>query len=240
MMDLLRRFSLGVSVGRWIGLLSLIVLGLPVNAQSAPPNTSQTLTLAGLLTAANHGQFNGVATDASGYLYLLLNEHDGIRVLKTDATATTVLAEAHVGASGDAGLAMALDPAGNVYVAGTSTSGTLSGTAGAAFPAASGTSTNSFVAKFDASLGTVFLTFTGSTKTVAQSSRLPRMGARRTALSNASARTAARWYMRPISQARLAIRFRRASWLMPQTMRILRERRLPRGIRPLPRWCRAF
>jgi len=169
MMDLLRRFSLGVSVGRWIGLLSLIVLGLPVNAQSAPPNTSQTLTLAGLLTAANHGQFNGVATDASGYLYLLLNEHDGIRVLKTDATATTVLAEAHVGASGDAGLAMALDPAGNVYVAGTSTSGTLSGTAGAAFPAASGTSTNSFVAKFDASLGTVFLTFTGSTKTVAQS-----------------------------------------------------------------------
>jgi trimeric autotransporter adhesin len=139
-------------------------------AQSTPPNTAQQLVFAGLLTAANQGQFNAVATDASGNLYLLLDEHDGLRILKTDPTAATVLAATHLGSFGDTGLAMALDPSGQVYVTGTSTSnGSLAATAGAAFPARLGPTTNSFVAKFDTNLIPIFVTFSGSTETVAQS-----------------------------------------------------------------------
>jgi hypothetical protein len=72
-----------------------------------------------------------------------------------------VLTQAQIGAKGDIGLAMALDPAGNVYVTGTTTSGALTTTSGAAFRTANGTSTNSFVAKFDANLNTVFVSFAG-------------------------------------------------------------------------------
>ncbi len=93
---------------------------------------------------------------------LLLDQKDGVRLLKTDANATNVLAQTLLGAKGDIGLAMTLDPAGNVYIMGTSTSGTLAATAGVAFPSPADTSTNSFVAKFDASLNPIFVTYTGS------------------------------------------------------------------------------
>jgi hypothetical protein len=139
----------------------LTIAGLILCAQSLVLQ-AQTLTLAGLRTAGNQGQFNGVQADASGNLYLLLDQQDGIRLLKTDATATTLIAQAHLGSQGDAGLALALDPSGNVYVTGTTSSGSLTGTSGAAFPTASGTAINSFVAKFDSSLSEVFLTFAGS------------------------------------------------------------------------------
>ncbi|HEX7157983.1 MAG TPA: SBBP repeat-containing protein, partial [Edaphobacter sp.] len=129
--------------------------------------TAQQLAFAGLLSSGHQGQFNGVQTDASGNLYLLLDQKDGVRVLKTDAAATTALAQAHIGAHGDIGIALCLDPAGNVYVTGTTTSGSLAGTSGTAFPSVADTSTNSFVAKFDSNLNTLFVTFAGSGRTAA-------------------------------------------------------------------------
>ena len=132
-----------------------------VNAQFAQPTGPQQLTFVGLRAVANQGQINAVRTDAQGNLYLLIDQKDGVRLLKTDPTATNVLAQAQIGAKGDIGLAMALDPAGNVYITGTTTSGAMTATSGAAFLTPSGTSTNSFVAKFDANLNTVFVTFAG-------------------------------------------------------------------------------
>ena len=116
---------------RRIGLLVFFALTAPfVSAQ----NQSQSLAFAGLRSFAQQGQFNAVQTDASGNLYLLLDQHDGIRVLKVDPTATTILAQTLLGAAGDVGLALALDPAGNVCLTGTTTSTTLTGTSGAAIP----------------------------------------------------------------------------------------------------------
>jgi len=80
-------------------------------------------------------------------------------VLKTDASANTILAQTQLGAAGDIGLAMTFDPSGNVYVTGTSTSGLLTATSSAVFPNPIGSSVNSFVAKFDSSLNLNFLTF---------------------------------------------------------------------------------
>lgn len=131
---------------------------LPISfAQNA-----QQLAFAGLRAVAGKGQFNAVRSDDSGHLYLLLDEKDGVRVLKTDASATQVLAETHLGAQSDIGIAMALDPAGNLYVTGTTASGSLAATSGVPFPARADASTNSFVAKFDADLNTVFVTYAGS------------------------------------------------------------------------------
>lgn len=123
---------------------------------------SQQLAFAGLRAAAGKGQFNAVAIDGGGNLYLLYDQKDGIRILKADATATQVLAQTQIGSSGDIGLALALDPSGNVYVTGTTTSGSLPTTSGVPFPTRADSSTNSFVAKFDSSLNTVFVTYAGS------------------------------------------------------------------------------
>ena len=146
-------------------LLTLCWLLLPGAgfAQNAP----QQLTFAGLRSVGMQGQINAVKTDAAGDLYLLLNQGDGVRLLKTDPTATNILAQALLGAKGDIGLALALDPGGNLYVTGTTTSGSLSATPGAAIPAPTDTSTQSFVAKFDANLSTLFVSFTGGSKIAA-------------------------------------------------------------------------
>ncbi len=141
--------------------LCALTLSHSTSLQAQTPGPQQ-LAFTGLRTAAGQGQFNAVQSDSSGNLYLLLDQHDGIRILKTDPTATNLLAQAYLGAKGDIGLAMALDPAGNVYITGTTTSGSLTGTNGSAFPAPADTSTNSFVAKFDANLNPIFLTFAGS------------------------------------------------------------------------------
>lgn len=146
------------------GIFTGACLLASLRAQTTVP---QQLLFSGLRTVAHQGQFNAVATDASGNLYLLLDQKDGVRILKTDPTATNVLAEAHIGAKGDIGLAMALDPAGNVYVTGTSWSGAMTGTTGAAFPAVTGTGINSFIGKFDANLNPVFVTFCGSAQMAA-------------------------------------------------------------------------
>ena len=123
---------------------------------------SQQLAFIGLHAVASQGQFNAVQSDPSGNLYLLLDQKDGVRLLKTDAAATNLIAQAHIGAQGDIGLAMALDPIGNLYITGTTTSNSLTTTTAAAFPTPTGTSTNSFVAKFDSNLNLLFVTFTGT------------------------------------------------------------------------------
>ena len=103
-------------------VLSSLFLPALLPAQTTGP---QQLVFAGLRTAANQGQFNAVASDVTGNLYLLLDQKDGIRLLKTDPTATNILAQAQLGAHGDIGLAMTLDPAGNVYITGTTISGMM-------------------------------------------------------------------------------------------------------------------
>ena len=149
----------------------LLVASLPVPAQNTGP---QQLLFAGLLGSSNpdpsnahSAQFNAIQSDSAGNLYLLLDQGDGIRLLKTDPTATNLLAQTHLGSSGDIGLAMTLDPAGNLYIAGTTTSGTLSTTSGAAFPNAADTSINSYIGKFDQNLNAIFLTYAGSPRTAA-------------------------------------------------------------------------
>jgi hypothetical protein len=153
--------SFGLASLLYLPIALLVALAYPCAAQ----NAQQQLAFAGLRAVAGKGQFNAVRTDSAGNLYLLLDQKDGVRVLKTDPGATQIYAQAHLGAPGDIGIDMALDPAGNVYVTGISTSGVLSGTAGAAFPSRADSSTNSFIAKLDPSLNTVFVTFAGSSRT---------------------------------------------------------------------------
>jgi trimeric autotransporter adhesin len=134
-----------------------------------PAQNTQQLVFTGLRSVASQGQFNAVQTDSSGNIYLLLDQKDGVRLLKTDPAATNILAQAQIGAAGDIGLALALDPTGNIYVTGTTTSSSLTATSGVAFPTRADTSTNSFIAKFDASLNPLFVTYTGSGRTAATS-----------------------------------------------------------------------
>jgi hypothetical protein len=149
-------------------LLLLAASFLPV-ARAQTGTGAQSLAFAGLRTVASQGQWNAVKTDAAGNIYLLLDQKDGVRLFKSDPTATNILAQAQLGAKGDIGLSMALDPGGNVYVAGTTTSTSLNATPGAAFSTRSGTSTNSFVAKFDGNLNPLFVTFAGSGRIAASS-----------------------------------------------------------------------
>ncbi|HEY6374146.1 MAG TPA: SBBP repeat-containing protein [Edaphobacter sp.] len=148
------------------GLCTLASATLPVRIQAQ--NTQQ-LVFTGLRSVASQGQFNAVQTDPSGNLYLLLDQKDGVRLLKTDPTATNILAQAQIGAAGDIGLALALDPAGNIYITGTTTSSSLTTSSGVVFPARADASTNSFVAKFDTSLNPLFVTYTGSGRTATTS-----------------------------------------------------------------------
>ncbi len=152
---------------RCLALLAAIALVATTQAQTAPANASQQLVFAGLRSVAARGQINGVATDAAGDVYLAYDQGDGVRVLKIANDGSEVLASAQLGASGDSAVAIALDPDGNVYVAGTSTSGALAATGGAAFASATAATTNSFVAKFSANLVESFLTFTGGTRIAA-------------------------------------------------------------------------
>ncbi|MBB5330960.1 choice-of-anchor D domain-containing protein [Tunturiibacter gelidoferens] len=164
--------SLRRTVAGLCGFIALLLISsLALAAQTTGP---QQLLFTGLLGSSNpnpsnahYAQFNAIQSDSSGNLYLLLDQGDGIRLLKTDSSATNVLAQTHLGSSGDIGLAMATDPAGNLYITGTTTSGTLTTTSGAAFPSAADTSINSFIGKFDQNLNPIFLTYTGSPRTAA-------------------------------------------------------------------------
>ncbi len=129
-------------------------------------NSTQQLAFAGLRSIAAQGQINAVKTDSVGNIYLLIDQKDGVRLLKTDNSASKILAQVQLGARGDIGLAMALDPAGNVFITGT-TSASLAATSGAAISNRTDTSTQSFVARFLADLTPVFVTFTGGSRIAA-------------------------------------------------------------------------
>jgi hypothetical protein len=151
------------------GLCGSLVLALTATSLPAQNTGPQQLVFTGLLGSTNsnpntqfNAQFNAVQSDPSGNLYLLLDQKDGVRLLKTDATATNILAQTQFGTAGDIGVALALDPSGNLYVTGTTTSGTIAATSAAAFPVPTGTSTNAFIGKFDQNLNPVFLTYAGS------------------------------------------------------------------------------
>lgn len=144
----------------------LCCASLAACAQQTAQTGPQELVFAGLRSVLNSqnipvGQINAVQVDGQGNLILLLDQKDGVRLLKTDPAASNVLAQAIIGAQGDIGLAMALDPAGDVYVTGTSTSGAMAGTAGAAFPSAIANTTNAFAAKFDTDLNPQWVSFGG-------------------------------------------------------------------------------
>jgi len=149
-------------------LLSLATAALfprRLQAQFAP----QQVLVEGLLTQNHRGSFTSSAFAPDGSLYLLLDEGDGIRVLKADSNGSTLEAQVHLGAAGDSGVALTTDPSGNVYITGTSTSGALTGTSGVRFPMPADSSTNSFVARLDPQLNLIFLTFVGSGHTAASS-----------------------------------------------------------------------
>jgi hypothetical protein len=152
---------------RFLSIAFALCLCTSAGAQNV--NASQQVVLQGLRTAGSQGSFVAASFDSSGNLFLLLDEHDGIRVLKTDSTGSTVLAQVYMGATGDDPIAMSLDPSGNLYVTGTTTSGTLTGTSGTPFPTVADTTTNSFLVKYDTNLNLLFLTFLGAGKTAAAS-----------------------------------------------------------------------
>lgn len=145
--------------------LILSLLLWPVCGRAQAVNASQAVVLQGLRATSGHGALRAAAFASDGSLIVLDDEHDSIRLFRSSADGSNVLAQAHVGSTGDSGMVMALDPSGNIYVAGTSSSGTLSGTSGVVYPTPADRSTNSFLAKFDPSLNLVFLTFLGAGRT---------------------------------------------------------------------------
>ena len=156
-----------------LGALCVLLPGLL--AQAPATTTAQQLVFSGLRSVAQQGQINGVKSDSAGNLYLRIDQRDGVRLLKTDNAGNSVLGQVLLGAKGDIGLGLAVDPSGNVYVTGTSTSSSLAATGGAAIQNRTDGSTQSFVAKFDSNLATQFVTFTGGSKIVAQRWSRPAM-----------------------------------------------------------------
>ena len=149
--------QLAACAAKALGLALLLPCNLPAQLTA---DATQQLVFAGLRTSAAKGQFTAVTSDSAGDVYLLYDQGDGVRILKITNDGIAVLAETLMGAAGDSGVAMTLDAAGDLYVAGVSGSGGLAATPGAAIPQ----STSAFLAKFDSGLNEMFLTFTGGTR----------------------------------------------------------------------------
>lgn len=142
-------------------LTAVLLLGFVCSVLHA-----QRLDMLGLRSVNQHGAFRGLKQDAAGNLYTLFNAGDGVRLLKLSADGGIVLAEAHLGQSGDEGVALDVDTNGYIAVAGTSNSnGSIAGTSGSAFPMRADTTTNSFVALFTPALSLQWASFAGSGRT---------------------------------------------------------------------------
>jgi hypothetical protein len=138
----------------------VLACGLWANARLQ----AQSVSLAGLKSVdqgvnSSFATFRAVQLDSTKNIYLLLDEGDGVRLLKLNPAGNSLLASAHLGAAGDHGTGMVLDSNANVYVTGTAGSGQMSVAGGGAinFPS----SQSSFVAGFNSSLATSFVTSTG-------------------------------------------------------------------------------
>ncbi len=142
-------------------LLSFSLLGT-TSAQQVVPSL---LHLDGLRSLNHKGSMKAAAYLPNGSAVLLYDQGDGLRLIKTDAGLSTVLAEVHQGAGGDTGVALRVDAQGFIYVGGTSFSGALAGTSGSAFSSAADSSLNSFVARFDSNLSLHSLSFLGAGQT---------------------------------------------------------------------------
>ena len=154
----------------WKILRSIVCICAALFCAASPAQTTSAtsaITFEGLRLSANKGSFKAAQYAPDGSLVLLYDQGDGLRLLKTDAQATALQAQAQAGFTGDDGIALTLDAQGNAYVVGTSTSGKLTGTGAVPFPQPADSTTNSFLAKFDPNLNLVFLTFLGAGKTAA-------------------------------------------------------------------------
>lgn len=142
----------------------VVVVFLAVSACAG----AQLVALSGLRASAGKGTVRGLRADVAGNLFLLYDQGDGVRIYKLNAEGDTVLASAVLGSAGDTGAGLAIDPTGNVYVAGTSEStGTIAGMGGVTYPARADGSVNSFAAKLSNSLGVQWVSFLGAGRTAA-------------------------------------------------------------------------
>ena len=146
-------------------LLCLLCPFLPFRTVSAQQLVPSLARMEGLRSHGFVGSFKAAAYLPDGAVVLLYNQGDGLRLIKSDATASSVLAQAHLGAAGDTGIALRVDAQGSIFVGGTSSSGALTGTGGAVYPAPADASLNSFLARFDSDLKPSFLTFLGAGRT---------------------------------------------------------------------------
>lgn len=147
-------------------LLCLFLWFAAVRSELAQQSAPFSLQSLGLHSVNHQGAFRAASYLPDGTAVLLSDQGDGLRLLKVDSALTRRLAAVHLGAAGDAGVALTTDSHGNLYVGGTSSSGSLQGTPGTLYPNAADTSLNSFVAKFDSNLNLVFLSFLGADRTV--------------------------------------------------------------------------
>lgn len=148
-------------MSRLIRFITILLLAAATSVARA-----QGPSLLGLRSVHQQGAFHGLKQDAAGDLFTLFDAHDGVRILKLSPDGTSVLAEAHLGQSGDQGVALDVDANGYVAVAGTSNSnGSITGTNGTAFPSKADTTTHAFVARFTPALSLQWLSFVGSGRT---------------------------------------------------------------------------
>ncbi len=146
-------------------LLCLLLSFASVHLAAAQQVVPSLLRLDGLRSLNHQGSMKAAAYLPDGSAILLYDQGDGLRLIKTDAELSEVVAEVHEGGAGDVGVALRVDAQGFVYVGGTSSSGSLAGTPGSAFPSVADSSLNSFVARFSGSLNLQCLNFLGAGRT---------------------------------------------------------------------------
>ncbi len=147
----------------WFICLGMCVLATP-SSSGQVTNQVQRFSFAGLHDAGSDAQFQSVASEPGGTLLLLEDDGDGIRLIRVGATNHELVSGNLLGAAGDHGNVLTLGPAGEIYVAGTLSSGSLSATAGAAMQQQSSSGPSTFVARLDNALQLQWLSYTGASR----------------------------------------------------------------------------